>query len=1320
VKILRTVLIVLVLLWTAAAFSAQPTHLLVKVIPGSKPRLTELYGYSQLDIVPGESPMEPRIIALPQDLEFLTRHGYAYEILQQNLEQFYASRLTSSPIATMGGYHTYAEIQTAMDSIHNMHGAITSARSNIGNTLEGRGMWVMKISSSPNADNGTPEVFFNSLIHAREPEGMEALLYFMNWLTDNYGTDPMATYLVNNRQMYFLPCVNADGYVYNQTTTPGGGGMWRKNRRLNSDGSYGIDLNRNFDAAWGIDNNGSSPTPSDETYRGTAAFSELETQHLRDFINAHHFVTQEDCHTSGDYLLIPWGTSYYPPPSGNGLCPDDATYRMITDSMNYFIHSVNGVYYTAGTAWQVLYNTNGGSFDWEYGDASHQKIYAMTTEIGNSSDGFWPPTNRILPLAQENLPAFAFLARIAGLLAPRPYQAAYNAQCQSEINGNGNSITEPGEGLSLNVTLKNTGLNALTSITGVLTTSDPYVTITQGSSPWANLSPNATGANTTAFQISVSASCPATHFIPLNLHITAANLDTNITLSATVGNSCLYDQVENGTNGWTTGGTQNQWHIATRRANSPTHSWLSGADAGNYADNMSAYLLSPTMIMGPGAQLIYDQWYSLESNYDYGYVDINLGSGWTQVGTSVTGSSTNWLHVVLNLPVTCAGTPVQIRFRMTSDGNTNAEGWYLDNINTGCAAPASIVVSTPNGAENWLVGDVNNITWTSASISENVKIQLNRSYPSATWETLVASTGNTGSYPWTVTGPVTSTARVRITGITQTTVGDTSNANFTIGTRSITVTAPNGGETWLASTSYSITWTSANLSENVKIELNRSYPSATWETLIASTSNSGTYSWTATAPVTSAARVRISGITHTAVADTSNANFTIAQPGITVTSPNGNEVWILGENRAITWTSIGVIGNVYIDLNRAYPIGSWETLTSGVANTGSFNWIVTAPVATTARIRISKVGASSITDMSNGDFFISLPNQPPVIAHDPLHDQRPLPFTVTAIITDDAPGDATKFFYRAVGAPLFDSLAMPATGNLNEYAATAGPLAEGSFEYYLRTVDVGNLIASTSLRQFRVGSDCGAVQAYDDGVAERSSWSENRLFRWAVKFDAAPTPYVVCNAAVGISAVHPTTNHSPIQVDLLLADGPSGTPGTLVASRTAGSIGNVIGSLPATPANWTTIFFRDGSNNPPVVNGAFYIAVSNPDSTQFEAFLQDTTGALAGRSYVFDPCDNIWHAETVTDTVRYRGNRLIRVNGYGLVPPNSLVVNLSGADMQLSWANIGAPYYHIYSSPIAGGPFNTLEGNATTNSFIDLGAASEGLKFYQVRSSTQP
>jgi len=692
--VFRIMLFLAVAGWVAAAgtHDVYRSHSMVRVLVENKARLVELHQYSNLDVVPGDGPYQPYLVAQPEDLDFLQAHGYRYEMVHENLEQFYANRL-QSPGTLMGGYKTYAEIQSAMDSLHNAHPTIVTAKWSIGQTLNAHDQWVLLITNLADSATPKPEVFYNSLIHAREPEAMECSFYFMHWLTDNYGTDAQATYLVNNRRMYFLPCVNPDGYEYNRSTNPGGGGMWRKNRRPNGDGSYGVDCNRNFDAAFGIDDVGSSPTPSNDTYRGPSAFSELETQHIRDFVNSRHFVTEMDYHTYQDDILIPWGTSYYPPPNGVGLTPDDATFRMIVDSMAYFIHSVNNVWYATGTPWEILYNTNGGSFDWEYGDASHSKIYALTTEVGNTSDGFWPPTNRILPLAQENLPSLIFLARIAGPLAPRPYQVTNAGQCESEVNGNGDGSIDPGEGINLSLSLKNSGTSALAGLQGQLTTSDPYITVTTGTASWASLSPNATGANSTPFQISVSASCPAPHFATVSMHLTATGLDTTLTLDACVGYSSMSETVENGAGSWTTGGTQDQWHISTRRAQSPTHAWFSGTDGGNYADAMNAYLLSPMMILNTGAEISYDQYYSLESGYDFGYFEVNTGTGWNLVGTAVTGSSGAWAHVTRNLGITCPGTAVQFRFRMTSDQGTNAEGWYIDNIATSCPIPPTITAT---------------------------------------------------------------------------------------------------------------------------------------------------------------------------------------------------------------------------------------------------------------------------------------------------------------------------------------------------------------------------------------------------------------------------------------------------------------------------------------------------------------------------------------------------------------------------------------------------------------------------------------------------
>ncbi len=302
----------------------------------------------------------------------------------------------------MGGYHTYSEVMVALDSMHTLYPSITTAKMDIGHSLEDSVIWAIKISDNPDVDEDEPEVFYNSLIHAREPAGMEVLLYFMWHLLDNYGSDPEATHLVNDRELWFVPVVNPEGYCYNEYHDPGGGGMWRKNRRNCGGGDWGVDLNRNWGYMWGYDDEGSSPYCWDETYRGSGPFSEPTTQVMRDFILSRNFVMSLDNHTHGEWLLYPWGYDYI-------YTPDHNLFVAITESMAVF----NG--YTPATCWEAMYPVNGGSFDWEYGELG---IIGVSPEIGNSDDGFWPPPGRIPVLNQLMLEPNLLWAE----LADNPYK----------------------------------------------------------------------------------------------------------------------------------------------------------------------------------------------------------------------------------------------------------------------------------------------------------------------------------------------------------------------------------------------------------------------------------------------------------------------------------------------------------------------------------------------------------------------------------------------------------------------------------------------------------------------------------------------------------------------------------------------------------------------------------------------------------------------------------------------------------------------------------------------------------------------------------
>ncbi len=195
------------------------------------------------------------------------------------------------------------------------------------------------------------------------------------------------------------------------------------------------------------------------------------------------------------------------------------------------------------------------------------------------------------------------------------------------------------------------------------------------------------------------------------------------------------------------------------------------------------------------------------------------------------------------------------------------------------AVPPNITVQSPNGGENWIIGSSQTIAWTSSGISGNVRIELSRDGGSSYPEVIAASLPiSPGSYNWTVTGPASSSCRVKVTSI-ESGVYDVSDGNFTVPTPQISVTRPNGGNSWKIGTSQSIRWSFTNLVGNVKIEINRNYAGGQWEVLAESvpigTGGVGSWNWVVTGPTSTKCRVRITSLAYPSLSDISDKNFTV-------------------------------------------------------------------------------------------------------------------------------------------------------------------------------------------------------------------------------------------------------------------------------------------------------------------------------------------------------------------------------------------------------------------------------------------------------------
>ena len=308
-------------------------------------------------------------------------------------------------------FHSYAQMLQEMEQVAAEHPRIAELH-DIGDSWEktqgiaDRDIWALKISDNVEREEAQEaEVLYIGCHHAREIITPEILLSFMHYLVDHYGSNPDVTFLVDNRQLWLIPMLNPDGHDYVFTTDI----WWRKNRRDNGNGTFGVDLNRNYGYMWGCDDVGSSPRTSSETYRGSGPFSEPESQAIRDFVEEHTFVISLSYHSYGNLFLFPWG--YIPENT-----PDHETFVAIGDSATVF----NG-YFAGNLAMGAIYQVNGGSDDWLYGEQTTKyKVFAFTPEVGNSDDGFHPDTSRIDPLIEENFWPNIYVARIAEQYAPRP------------------------------------------------------------------------------------------------------------------------------------------------------------------------------------------------------------------------------------------------------------------------------------------------------------------------------------------------------------------------------------------------------------------------------------------------------------------------------------------------------------------------------------------------------------------------------------------------------------------------------------------------------------------------------------------------------------------------------------------------------------------------------------------------------------------------------------------------------------------------------------------------------------------------------------
>ncbi len=308
------------------------------------------------------------------------------------------------------------------------------------------------------------------------------------------------------------------------------------------------------------------------------------------------------------------------------------------------------------------------------------------------------------------------------------------------------------------------------------------------------------------------------------------------------------------------------------------------------------------------------------------FYSTNGGSSWTSIATNIAANNYTW--TVPNNPSTTAMVKVQ-------DATTSCQ---MDISNAVFEiSPAQPILTAPNGGEQWTITSNRTITWNTTTFYTNVKLEYSTDN-GATYNMIIASTPNTGSYTWNIPNAPSTQALVRASNATGSTISDASNAVFTIKNPYNFLTSPNGGETWRSGNTYNVTWDATAIASAVKLEYSTNN-CATWNTIVSSTTNSGTYSWNIPYFVTTTqARVRITNLTVPTIMDTSNAVFTILAP-VTVDNPNTSANLTGCSTISINWSRTSAFGNYSGRDDYAQYLNRYELYYS--VNGGTENYIST-------------------------------------------------------------------------------------------------------------------------------------------------------------------------------------------------------------------------------------------------------------------------------------------------------------------------------------------------------------------------------------------
>jgi hypothetical protein len=572
---------------------------------------------------------------------------------------------------SMGGFLTLTELYQELDDMAALYPNLISIKAPVSTFLthENRPLYWMRMSDNPNSDEAEPEVLYTAIHHAREPEAMQQLVYYMWYMLENYATNAEVQGILDNTELYFIPMINPDGYQHNVNNDPNGGGMHRKNKRNVGSSNPGVDNNRNYDyidgsgSIWGT--SGVSSDPNNDTYPGTGPFTEPENQAIKWFVENHSIKLALNNHTYGDLLLYPYGYA------NNILTPDNSTYLAISSMMV----AANGFSNILSSG---LYPAAGDSDDFMYGETStHDKIFAFTPEIGGT--GFWPAVNEIDPIAER----MVYLNLTAAHLVTNYAQTNdLTAAIIPDLSG------------SFYYDIQRLGLEDPANFTvSIIPVTSNILTVGGANSHNAMA---LLQQDNDSISYTLDPTIAAGDLLTYVISVDNGQFLSNDTVTKTYGQSqVVFSDAANSLTNWTVSQT---WGTTTSTYYSASSS-ITDSPNGNYSHNInkSITLTSGVDLNNAVAATLsfYGKW-EIEAGYDYVQLEIstNGGGSWipqcgnyTKAGSSnqaqgeplYDGFQTTWVKEEISLS-DYLGENILARFTIVSDGGVREDGFYFDDF----------------------------------------------------------------------------------------------------------------------------------------------------------------------------------------------------------------------------------------------------------------------------------------------------------------------------------------------------------------------------------------------------------------------------------------------------------------------------------------------------------------------------------------------------------------------------------------------------------------------------------------------------------------